>query len=135
VEVGQAVGAGGTDGEAEGAADNGGCLEAGERGRCLGGAQEGAQKEGVMAVSYQAPWGSSYRLVAAEKWKAKSALMGSAVTHAFVEFSRPVVGMRVLDLASGTGEPGISLAESRTAGNCGGACASEKTVELCHAAR
>ena len=64
-----------------------------------------------MTASTQAPWGSSYRLVASEKWKAKSAMMGSAVTHALVEFSRPLAGMRVLDLASGTGEPAISLAE------------------------
>jgi len=58
-----------------------------------------------------APWSSSYRLIAAEKWKAKSAAMGSAVTQALVEYSRPLLGMRVLDLASGTGEPGISLAQ------------------------
>ena len=37
--------------------------------------------------------------------------MGSAVTHALVEYSRPSSGMRVVDLASGTGEPGISLAQ------------------------
>jgi ubiquinone/menaquinone biosynthesis C-methylase UbiE len=56
-------------------------------------------------------WGSSYRLVAAEKWKAKSALLGSEVTKALVEYARPVAGMKVIDLACGTGEPGISLAE------------------------
>jgi SAM-dependent methyltransferase len=50
-------------------------------------------------------------MVAAEKWKAKSAVMGSAVTEALVEYSRPLPGMRILDLASGTGEPGISLAQ------------------------
>jgi ubiquinone/menaquinone biosynthesis C-methylase UbiE len=55
-------------------------------------------------------WGASYRLVAAEKWKAKSAAMGRAVTEALVEYARPKPGMRVLDLASGTGEPAISLA-------------------------
>ncbi|MGA8618429.1 MAG: class I SAM-dependent methyltransferase [Candidatus Sulfotelmatobacter sp.] len=55
-------------------------------------------------------WGSSYRLVASEKWKAKSAAMGKAVTEALVEYAAPKVGMRVLDLASGTGEPAISLA-------------------------
>lgn len=58
----------------------------------------------------QRDWGSQYRLVAAEKWKAKSAAMGQPVTDALVEYARPAVGMRVLDLASGTGEPAISLA-------------------------
>lgn len=55
-------------------------------------------------------WGSQYRLVASEKWKAKSAAMGRPVTEAFVEHSRPATGMAVLDLASGTGEPAITLA-------------------------
>jgi SAM-dependent methyltransferase len=55
-------------------------------------------------------WGSQYRLVASEKWKAKSAAMGQAVTDALVEYAHPTPGMRVLDLASGTGEPAISLA-------------------------
>ncbi len=64
-----------------------------------------------MSVPNPAPWGSSFRLVAAEKWKAKSAAMGKAVTNALVEYSRPLPGMRVVDLASGTGEPGISLAQ------------------------
>ncbi len=58
----------------------------------------------------EAEWGGSYRLVASEKWKAKSAAMGKAVTEALVEYARPRAGMRVLDLASGTGEPAISLA-------------------------
>jgi ubiquinone/menaquinone biosynthesis C-methylase UbiE len=55
-------------------------------------------------------WGSQYRLIAADKWKAKSAAMGKAVTEALVEYAQPQPGMRVLDLASGTGEPAISLA-------------------------
>jgi ubiquinone/menaquinone biosynthesis C-methylase UbiE len=55
-------------------------------------------------------WGASYRLVAAEKWKAKSAAMGRAVTEALVEYAYPTPGMMVLDLASGTGEPAITLA-------------------------
>ncbi len=55
-------------------------------------------------------WGSQYRLVASEKWKAKSAAMGQPVTDALVEYAQPAPGMRVLDLASGTGEPAISLA-------------------------
>jgi SAM-dependent methyltransferase len=59
----------------------------------------------------QALWGASFRLIASERWKSKSAAMGSGVTQALVEYSRPLPGMHVLDLASGTGEPGISLAE------------------------
>ena len=58
----------------------------------------------------KADWGNQYRLIASEKWKAKSAVMGQAVTDAFVEYAQPAPGMRVLDLASGTGEPAISLA-------------------------
>jgi SAM-dependent methyltransferase len=55
-------------------------------------------------------WGNQYRLVASEKWKAKSAAMGQPVTAALVEYAQPAPGMQVLDLASGTGEPAISLA-------------------------
>jgi SAM-dependent methyltransferase len=55
-------------------------------------------------------WGNSYRLIASEKWKAKSAAMGRDVTEALVEYAQPRPGMKVLDLASGTGEPAISLA-------------------------
>ena len=64
-----------------------------------------------MSASNPAPWSSSYRLVAAEKWKAKSAALGNAVTEALVGYSRPLPDMLVLDLASGTGEPAISLAQ------------------------
>ena len=59
---------------------------------------------------FNPPWGASYRLIAAEKWKAKSAAMGRDVTQALVEYARPRPGMNVLDLATGTGEPAISLA-------------------------
>jgi SAM-dependent methyltransferase len=55
-------------------------------------------------------WGNQYRLIAAEKWKAKSASMGQPVTDALVEYAQPAPGMQVLDLASGTGEPAISIA-------------------------
>jgi ubiquinone/menaquinone biosynthesis C-methylase UbiE len=61
-------------------------------------------------TSTESNWGSSYRLIAAEKWKSKSAAMGRDVTQALVEYAGPAVGMKVLDLASGTGEPAISLA-------------------------
>jgi len=70
-----------------------------------------------VCASNPAPWGSSFRLVAAEKWKAKSAAMGNAVTEALVEYSRPLSDMRVLDLASDTGEPGISLAQRVSQGS------------------
>ena len=55
-------------------------------------------------------WGNQYRLIASEKWKAKSAAMGQSVTEALVEYARPATGMQVLDLASGTGEPAICIA-------------------------
>ena len=55
-------------------------------------------------------WGSQYRLVASEKWKAKSAAMGQPVTDALVDYAQPSPGMQIVDLASGTGEPAISLA-------------------------
>jgi SAM-dependent methyltransferase len=55
-------------------------------------------------------WGNQYRLIASEKWKAKSAAMGQPVTDALVDYAQPALGMQVLDLASGTGEPAISLA-------------------------
>ena len=63
-----------------------------------------------MSTNPQPSWGSQYRLVAADKWKTKSAAMGKAVTNAIVEYAQPSTGMRVLDLASGTGEPAITLA-------------------------
>jgi SAM-dependent methyltransferase len=43
--------------------------------------------------------------------ESQTAAMGRAVTEALVEYARPQAGMSVLDLASGTGEPAISLAE------------------------
>src|SRR5207237_10834381 len=62
-------------------------------------------------------WGHSYRLIASEKWKIKSAAMGRDATHALVDYARPQQGMQVLDLDSGTGEPAITLA-SRTGPEC-----------------
>ena len=49
--------------------------------------------------------------MAHEKWKTQSAIMGSGVTEALVEYAAPRAGMQILDLACGTGEPGISLAQ------------------------
>jgi SAM-dependent methyltransferase len=81
-----------------------------------------------VSVPNQAPWGSSYRLIASEKWKAKSAFMGKAVTEALVEYSQPSAGLHIIDLASGTGEPGISLAER--VGPKGSITAIDQSAEL-----
>lgn len=83
-----------------------------------------------MSASNPAPWGSSFRLVAAEKWKAKSAVMGKAVTAALVEYSRPLPGMHVIDLASGTGEPGISLAQRVPQGSVVGVDQSSELLDV-----
>ena len=64
----------------------------------------------MMAANKSLDWGASYRLIAAEKWKEKSAAMGRPVTEALVEYAAPKPGMNILDLASGTGEPAITLA-------------------------
>jgi len=40
--------------------------------------------------------------------------MGGAVTEALVDYSRPVAGMAVLDLASGTGEPWPAIRKEAT---------------------
>jgi ubiquinone/menaquinone biosynthesis C-methylase UbiE len=63
-----------------------------------------------MTSKSESKWSASYRLIAADKWKAKSAAMGRGVTDALVRYANPQPGMKVLDLASGTGEPAISVA-------------------------
>jgi SAM-dependent methyltransferase len=83
-----------------------------------------------VCASNAAPWGSSFRLVAAEKWKAKSAALGKAVTEALIEYSRPSADMRVLDLASGTGEPGISLAHRVPQGSVTAVDQSSELLEI-----
>jgi SAM-dependent methyltransferase len=80
------------------------------------------------SLNSSADWGSTYRLVASEKWKAKSAVMGGAVTKALVEYSRPQSGMDVLDLASGTGEPAISIAS--LLGSTGHVTALDQSADL-----
>ncbi len=85
------------------------------------------------AVKSNDDWGSHFRLVAADKWKAKSAAMGQAVTDALVEYARPRTGMQVLDLASGTGEPAISLA--MRVGEQGHVTALDRSADLLEIAR
>jgi ubiquinone/menaquinone biosynthesis C-methylase UbiE len=55
-------------------------------------------------------WDDAYRLIASERWKTKSAAMGRHVTQSLVDYAQPQPGMKILDLASGTGEPAITLA-------------------------
>jgi SAM-dependent methyltransferase len=76
----------------------------------------------------RAHWGASYRLIAAEKWRAKSAAMGTPLTEALVEFAQPRPGMQVLDLATGTGEPAITLAHR--VGSEGHVCALDLSADL-----
>lgn len=87
----------------------------------------------INSATTKADWGSSYRLIAAEKWKAKSAAMGRAVTEALVEYAQPRAGFRVLDLASGTGEPAISIAEQ--VGPAGQVAALDLSADLLDIAR
>jgi SAM-dependent methyltransferase len=63
-----------------------------------------------MTSNLQPDWGTSFSMTAAEKWKAKSAAMGRDVTETLVAYADPQPGIKVLDLASGTGEPAISIA-------------------------
>jgi SAM-dependent methyltransferase len=73
-------------------------------------------------------WGTQHRLVASEKWKAKSTAMGQAVTDALVGYAQPEPRMQVLDLASGTGAPAISLAS--TVGTHGRVTAIDLSADL-----
>lgn len=65
----------------------------------------------VMQISPDtADWNSFGRANASQKWRRQSAAMGNDMTQAIVEAARVQPGMRVLDIACGTGEPAISLA-------------------------
>jgi ubiquinone/menaquinone biosynthesis C-methylase UbiE len=55
-------------------------------------------------------WDDFARINAGERFKAQSAEMGAAVTEAVVQAARIVPGIRVLDVACGSGEPSISIA-------------------------
>lgn len=58
----------------------------------------------------QAEWNTFARVNAAQHWRQQSAAMGRPMTEAIVAEARVAPGMRVLDVACGTGEPAISLA-------------------------
>lgn len=56
------------------------------------------------------PWISPARLAAGQKWRAQAEVMGRGVTAALVEIAQIAGGMEVLDLASGEGDPALTLA-------------------------
>lgn len=64
----------------------------------------------MTAPHANADWNSLSRAHASQKWRKQSATMGSELTEAIVEAARVEQGMRVLDIACGTGEPSISIA-------------------------
>jgi ubiquinone/menaquinone biosynthesis C-methylase UbiE len=55
-------------------------------------------------------WNNFARVNAAQRWRKPSAIMGRAMTEALVAEAQIVPGLRVLDVAAGTGEPAISIA-------------------------
>ena len=58
----------------------------------------------------QGEWNAFARVNAAQRWRRQSAAMGRPMTEAIVAEAQVTPGMRVLDVACGTGEPAISLA-------------------------
>jgi ubiquinone/menaquinone biosynthesis C-methylase UbiE len=64
-----------------------------------------------MALSINsADWNSFGRVNASQRWRRQSAALGCDMTRAIVEAAQVSSGMRVLDVACGTGEPAITLA-------------------------
>jgi ubiquinone/menaquinone biosynthesis C-methylase UbiE len=66
--------------------------------------------ERVTASPSDTNWNSFARAHASQKWRKQSAAMGYHLTEAIIEAARVEHGMRVLDIACGTGEPSISTA-------------------------
>ncbi len=63
-----------------------------------------------MTTMSSADWNSFARTNASERWRKQSAIMGTPLTQLLVEEARVESGMRILDVACGTGEPAISIA-------------------------
>jgi ubiquinone/menaquinone biosynthesis C-methylase UbiE len=61
-------------------------------------------------------WNSFGRANASQKWRRQSAAMGNDMTLAIVAAACVQPGIRVLDIACGTGEPAISLATALAGG-------------------
>jgi ubiquinone/menaquinone biosynthesis C-methylase UbiE len=76
-------------------------------------------RDNVIIMSDQADttdWNSFGRANASQKWRRQSAAMGNDMTLAIVAAAQVQPGMRVLDIACGTGEPAISLATALAGG-------------------
>jgi ubiquinone/menaquinone biosynthesis C-methylase UbiE len=65
---------------------------------------------GSMGELPNSDWNSFARMNASQRWRKPSAMMGCAMTETLVAEARIVPHLRVLDVASGTGEPAISIA-------------------------
>jgi SAM-dependent methyltransferase len=63
-----------------------------------------------MTATPDSNWNSFARVNASERWRKPSAAMGKPMTDAIVKEARVGPGMRVLDIACGTGEPAVSIA-------------------------
>lgn len=62
-----------------------------------------------MSSGNTADWNSFGRANASQKWRRQSAAMGSGMTETIVAAAKIEPGLRVLDVACGTGEPAISI--------------------------
>lgn len=58
----------------------------------------------------ESAWNAFSRVNASQRWRKPSAAMGRQMTEAIVAEARVEQGMRVLDVACGSGEPAISIA-------------------------
>ena len=59
----------------------------------------------------EANWNSPGRIASSQRWERESSAMGRAVTQAAVDAAHAAPGLRVLDLACGSGAPSIPLAK------------------------
>jgi ubiquinone/menaquinone biosynthesis C-methylase UbiE len=64
----------------------------------------------MLSSMTESKWDSYARVNAGERYRAQSAAIGSQATQAIVDEARIVPGLRVLDVACGSGEPSISIA-------------------------
>lgn len=84
----------------------------------------------VTTSSANTDWNSFARAHASQKWRKQSAAMGASLTRAIVDAARVEPGMRVLDIACGTGEPAISLAALRGSGDVVGIDISPEPLKI-----